>query len=338
MRERYNKRKTRGFSIYEHTVMLKYPIILNETNSYYDSFRGSDIEGKTVEFETDRDGYIVPSQVYDTADLVCVFLGDSSVECSFVDRDKRYPYLVGRYLERYFHKRINSLNAAVSGADTLSLIKVLLNKVFLEHPDIVFFCNVKSELIFLLSENTDLFYGAENNKEKIIYNDEIYGASFWGRVLEAINILLAGNLPERFKGCKHNNSSKQVQKLSRGGNLKKDTLELFNGGLEAFLKLCSCRNVKPVLMTQANRYVETGDIKEYYCNHDMQITQMSYEDFIAIYHRCNDLVRQIAQEQNVLLIDLDRMIDKNTENLYDAVHYTNIGSERAAQIIANALH
>lgn len=335
---KYNKRKTRGFSIYEHNIMLNYPIVLNETNSYYDSFRGSTIEGRTIQFETDRDGYIVPSRIYDTPDLVCAFLGDSSVECVFVDKDKRYPYLVGRGLESYFQMRINSLNAAVSGADTLLMIKVLVNKVFLEHPDIVFFCNVKSELRFLLLEDADLFWGGENHKEKIIYKDEIYNAGFKARVLEAINILLAGNVPGRFKWSGNNDSFKPHRRTKQECNNRKEKIdEIFKNDLEVFVKLCKSRNVQPILMTQANRYTETGSIKEYYCNHDMEIVQMPYEDFTAIYHHCNDLVRQIAQEQNVLLIDLDKMIEKKAENLYDAVHYTNIGSERVAQIIVDAL-
>jgi hypothetical protein len=52
---------------------------------------------------------------------------------------------------------------------------------------------------------------------------------------------------------------------------------------------------------------------------------------------CNDATRAIAQQQEVMLVDLERQVPKQTEFMYDDVHYTRQGSELAAKTIGDAL-
>lgn len=335
MKSKYNTHATRGFSVYEHNILLKYIIELNANNEYYDSFMGSDMEGKRVEFETDQDGYIVPSRIYNNSDYVCAFLGDSSVECSFVDQDKRYPYLVGRILEQQTGKRINSFNAAVSGADILSMLKVLLNKIYLEHPRIVFLCNTKSELLFLLSKTEDLFLGAGNNKKRIISGDSVRNEHLGIRMIEAVDILLRGRLKAHLRSMPQRDVERKEG--SSGGVNERNVMELYQRDVEAFIQLCHCRNITPVLMTQANRYREKGRIEEFYIKHDFPVTHLSYEKFVAVYDACNELIRDAARTQEVMLIDLERMIEDPSAFLYDAVHYTDAGSVKIAHLIADEL-
>lgn len=333
MRDKYNTREVRGFSIFEHGIFLKYYIQLNSNNAYYDSFAGSVIEGKKVEFETDKDGYIVPSRLYDEADMTYVFMGDSSVECTFVDKDKRYPFWVGRKIERKLNRKVNSFNAGVSGADILSMMKVLLNKVFVEHPDVVFVCNTKSELFFLLSNSEDIYWGANNNKERVVYSDLVYYKSLGARIIEAMDIVLDGRIKPKFK---HQNKTSDRRCFS--AEIKRDKaniLNMYKNDLVAFVQLCVCRNISPILMTQANRYKEKGCIKEYYINNDLKKTGLPYEEYVALYDECNEIVRAVATDCNVKLIDLERLLKNEKDLLYDAVHYTDKGSEYVAELIAD---
>lgn len=175
------KSELRGFSIFEHGCFLKYDIILDDKNKYYETFKNSDVEGTISHFETDSNGFIEPSKIHTVADWDIVFMGDSTVECSFVQPEKRFPYLVGRKIEQAMEQKVNSYNAGVSSADTLSLMKVLLMKIFPMEPNMVVLCNTDRELVYLLSQNKQDAHhmkGAENGKKKIIaYRDWVVQAS-----------------------------------------------------------------------------------------------------------------------------------------------------------------
>ena len=55
---------------------------------------------KPYVLRVDRQGFIMPSKIHDHPDLTIAFLGGSTTECIYVDEDNRFPYLVGRLLER----------------------------------------------------------------------------------------------------------------------------------------------------------------------------------------------------------------------------------------------
>ena len=74
------KSELRGFSIFEHGCFLKYDIILDDKNKYYETFKNSDVEGTISHFETDSNGFIEPSKIHTVADWDIVFMGDSTVE------------------------------------------------------------------------------------------------------------------------------------------------------------------------------------------------------------------------------------------------------------------
>ena len=102
----------------------------------------------------DRQGFIMPAKIHDQADLTIAFLGGSTTECTYVDEDNRFPYLVGRLLERRTRLKVNSYNAGRSGNNTLHCINVLLNKVVNLKPDIVVLMDNINDLAILMYEKT----------------------------------------------------------------------------------------------------------------------------------------------------------------------------------------
>lgn len=338
-------RSVRGFSIFEHNVDLDFKIILNKENKYYKQFKDSDVDGHIIRMQTDENGFLMPSHIKNDAKLKNFFLGDSTVECSFVDPSNRFPFLVGKLL---FDKGIsvNTYNAGVSGADTLSLIKVLLMKIFPLHPDIVCLCNVDRELVFLLSQNSDWFVGAENGKEKVIYSDEMYQGGLKERFYNAVKVILSTKPPKLLKRCRVNPNAK-INSIVSKDLWKKDlyinnnfdiskVLDMLKKDLDAFISLCKTRNITPILMTQANQYCERNDerIRMLYDENVKDIIQLPYESYCDLYYCANNLVREMSNK--AYIIDLDSKI-KGDENLYDQVHYTNAGSILAAKHISEYL-
>lgn len=99
------KSELRGFSIFEHGCFLKYDIILDDKNKYYETFKNSDVEGTISHFETDSNGFIEPSKIHTVADWDIVFMGDSTVECSFVQPEKNFHIWLEEKLNKLWNKR-----------------------------------------------------------------------------------------------------------------------------------------------------------------------------------------------------------------------------------------
>ena len=109
---------------------------------------------KPYVLRVDRQGFIMPAKIHDHPDLTIAFLGGSTTECAYVDEANRFPYLVGRLLERQTHLKVNSYNAGRSGNNTLHCLNILLNKVVNLKPDIVVLMENINDLAILMYEKT----------------------------------------------------------------------------------------------------------------------------------------------------------------------------------------
>ncbi|MBS0285740.1 MAG: SGNH/GDSL hydrolase family protein [Proteobacteria bacterium] len=124
-----------------------------------------------------------------------------------------------------------------------------------------------------------------------------YPNSLKSHVQSAKNIFTRYEFPENSPGF-------DEQKIS----------EEFARNLRTFIAICKIRNITPVLMTQANRVKDD-----------------------PLYHRFNDIIREVGLKESVKVIDLANNIEGNSENFYDSYHYTAKGADFAAKIIAKEL-
>ncbi len=88
----------------------------------------------------------------------------------------------------------------------------------------------------------------------------------------------------------------------------------FRRNLQTFIAICKIRDIQPVLMTQANRVKDD-----------------------PLYHRFNDVIREVGQKEGVKVIDLAKAIPEDDDNFYDSYHYTAKGSQLAANVITQDL-
>jgi lysophospholipase L1-like esterase len=65
--------------------------------------------------------------------------------------------------------------------------------------------------------------------------------------------------------------------------------------------------------------------------------QIKYAQYKGLFDRFNEALRRKAEENGVLLIDLAREIPPEKEYMYDVVHFTELGSRRVAEIVAEKL-
>lgn len=88
-------------------------------------------------------------------------------------------------------------------------------------------------------------------------------------------------------------------------------------------------------MTQFNRLKKDDPFIR--AAYDKNPQPISYDDFVRLYETTNEIVRIVAKQEKVFLIDLDAQIPSSNEYIYDAVHLNSKGSELVANIISGAL-
>ena len=115
---------------------------------------------------------------------------------------------------------------------------------------------------------------------------------------------------------------------------------MYKKNLEHFVFICRQNNITPVLMTQFNRFTLEHK-KKVQENNLLEIFEkrwgVSYEVYHASYHALNNVHRIVAAEQHVPLIDLDKLVPKTTEYMYDTVHLSEKGSRFVAEVVAKEL-
>lgn len=291
------------------------------------------------EVKVDQEGFIEPSKVHARADLEIFFLGGSTTENFIVKDSLRFPYLVGRSLEKKTHLKINSYNGGTSGNDIIHSYVKLLNVVVKRQPDYVVLMHNVNDVINML-----------------------YTGSYWSRLskyrlkvssfddLESIQ--LTNNYP--FSGGSlfpntqflirqqfNRHPGKDEWENIRNTTLAIDTARLyqdFESALRSFVHTCEAWNIQPILMTQQNRIsmADSSAIHEQMGLQKKLENRTTIQDFQTIYSNANDIVRKVAQENQILLVDLDRVIPKKKEYIFDAVHLTAEGSQIVAKVISDS--
>ncbi|MFO1258422.1 MAG: SGNH/GDSL hydrolase family protein [Gammaproteobacteria bacterium] len=94
-----------------------------------------------------------------------------------------------------------------------------------------------------------------------------------------------------------------------------DLKSAFRKNLLVFISISRIYEIKPILMTQASRDKE----------HDV------------LYHAFNDIIREVALQEKVILVDLAHHIPPEKSYLYDHYHYTARGAQLAAEEITEQL-
>jgi lysophospholipase L1-like esterase len=293
------------------------------------------LEEKQYTFRTDADGFVMPARVHADPQLTLVFLGGSTTECYWVDEASRFPSLSGRLLGERLDKRVNALNAGVSGANTLHLLFVLMSKVIPLRPDVVVLMENVNDVNVMLFTGS---YWSGHRTRSVIEEQANPGR------LELLGEAIRQGV---FPGI--------AQRLERSGLLKQTSDEFagwrgamrasgdvdtrdYEANLITFTEACRTRGIIPVLMTQFNRLAETPDEVT---ARNMQAFErdwgMGYAAYKASLDRFNEAVRRVARERGVLLVDLEAHVPKQGRYMYDIVHLNSAGSELVAGVVAEEL-
>ena len=307
-----------------------------ETAHYYTN---RPLEKQRVKFQTDAQGFLLPSKIHEHADVTLVFLGGSTTECRLVQHTNRFPYVVGRLLEEKTGLKVNSYNSGRAGNHTLHSINILINEVIPLKPDRVVLMHALNDMTILLYERS--YWNNHRTRAPIKATHLVWDHP--PTLLTLVRDSVRWVAPHLYTRVASWNRPPIV--LDEWAHRRKETIiyntqsitETFADNLRLFVAICRSRAIEPVLMTQANRlciYPDSGPAERV----KPELVTIPEDDFIAIYAALHETTREVAKALGVMLIELERGILKTSEYIYDPVHYTDKGSLAAADLIVEKLY
>jgi len=289
-------------------------------------------------FKIDRNGFIVPSEIHTDPNFNIAFLGGSTTECRTVDEKARFPFLVGRIIEKQTGLKVNSYNSGVSGNTSIHSINILLNKLIPLTPRIIIMMHNVNDLSTLLLEGS--YWNNSPTRSTIVRTNPIKDF-----LIELKNMFIPNlyyewkaisNLIRKWRGQKDVGEFDHV----KGQKKIKQTylISEFKKNLKLFISICRVREITPVLMTQANRLKDNPDDLIVELTKPMQEDyKIAYKEYKEIYDLFNQAIRDVGTSQNVLVIDLAGIVPQEKEYISDIAHYNDNGSKFTAEIISKEL-
>jgi lysophospholipase L1-like esterase len=315
--------------------LREYPPLLNIKESIPDNYIkliSDSLSQKKYLLRTDNNGFIIPSKIYDDPDLALVFLGGSTTECLYLEEENRFPYLVGRLIQKDLGLKINSYNSARSGNNTLHSIDILLNKIIPIEPDVIIMMHNINDISILLHEKT--YWNKNIHRSPLV---EVPEAKNFREFFKTIKNLIIPYLYiyfgdmikplDEFEACRGEKIIIDKEKLNKE----------FTTNLEVFISICRAKNMIPVLMTMQSRFKDNPDPFILNAMKTMEASGISYKEFKSIFDMFNQSIRQLGELRNVSIIDLAKIVPQEKEYIYDEVHFNDNGSKFGATIIKDAL-
>lgn len=286
---------------------------------------------------TDRNGFIMPSNIHKDPDINIVFLGGSTTEGEFVDENNRFPYVVGRTIEDKTGLKVNSFNSGMYGNNTLHTINILLNKIVPMKPDIAIMMHNINDLSILMHEQTH--WNSNSTRSPIATINYYSGA------LRKIKNATIPNLSRELKFHINSifSSNLSLDEFHNTRDIKlivspDKIIEQFERNLRLFVSICKIYNITPILMTQFNRFSEEPDkVVLDSIRQPLKKFGMTYEEYRALYNALNASIINIASNNKILVIDLEGKTPKTNKYMYDSIHLNNVGSLHVTKVISDEL-
>ena len=298
------------------------------------------LELKSYRIEMDSLGFVRSETILPQAKTNIVFLGGSTTECRYVDDSLRFPGLVGKKFQQAGYS-VNTFNAGVAGNHSLHSLNVLTNKILHRNFQVAVLMHGINDLVHLSYNGSYLRDGKTPTRRNLVtiarpdfdepdlYFFRKYGiAKRMEKSFQSLFPRLHYDLLSSFVKVASPQQPLEFgwEKLQPVG---KRAFDEYRSNLRSFVALCRADGIRPVLMTQFNRvlereFLENPIFRPY--EEKLGLSATSVAAFCDSYKKMNAVVREVAAEEGVLLIDLDVAVPKSPEWLYDMVHLHGAGS------------
>ena len=291
----------------------------------------------------DSAGFIEPARRHERPDITLAFLGGSTTECALVLPENRFPDLAARKLEAALGLKVNGLNAGMSGNNSMHALALLVGKVLPQRPDFVVLMEAVNDIGVLSAHGS---YWVRQGSLRLVVNER-QSVGEAGRMLTVSLIPytteLVQNAWRRTRGLfKMHQAHAQVLPAPSGApssDRRKAAAHAYESSLKSFVHTVSAWGATPVLMTQVNVEPRTETERRSTFLDRKQLAKVvdRPEDFASMHDHFNAILRAVAKTEGAILIDLATAHPWVFGDVYDAIHFTDRGSQRVAEIVAGVL-
>lgn len=294
------------------------------------------IHGKEFMFQTDREGYVVPSALFPDPDLRIAFLGGSNTECRNLPSPHRWPLLTAQMLSGQLQEKVDLLVDGHSGCTARDAFELLYNKTIHHGPDVIVVMLGYNDLIenFIRGGSYPRLVEGLDLSDKTLYR-------------AALRMFSMGQswLPEPAPRQAADGFAPAPAKAMKFYDLPPDAFDRaiadFEDNLRLLARYAHIKGKPIYFMTFTSLYGNP----EAYNDPEARMASMRYKDGVASYasmaegiRRVNDTIRRVATEEpGAHLVDIENLVPPTLDNLFDEVHFTEQGSQRIAEALARAL-
>jgi hypothetical protein len=114
-----------------------------------------------------------------------------------------------------------------------------------------------------------------------------------------------------------------------------EILKTFSASIKSVVHISRDWGIEPILMTQFSRIrIDNSETRAEFEKYPQPLT---YSEYVKLYDRANEIIRRVALEQKVTLIDLDKLVPSSSEFMYDSLHLNTEGSKLVARLISEKM-
>lgn len=270
-------------------------------------------------------------------------VGGSTMECFYLDDEESIESIMMQTMNDMVYgidstKKIEVYNAGKSGLrsdDHLALISQRL--VHLQPNMIIVMCGLND------------LRAAMHNFDYLHYDQYAYkeGIGFWrqvrmfatefqiGRRIQNLAINFSKNKQQTVESLKLVSDYSEKIELQKKGKLSpefpKTNLDAYRNNLRSIAGVCYANHINLIFCTQPTTWNSKTDdqCKEYSWmrylpNQDETVDESIMDSAMTTY---NDVMREVAKDDSVYWVNMDKRIPKSTEFFYDDCHFNSKGAE-----------
>ena len=282
-------------------------------------------------------------------ELRIIAWGGSTTECIYLDDSETWPTLLHHKL-RSRNQSIQVINAGRSGDTTRDHIALLSQRLIVFEPDVVLFLVGINDLTLQarpdyspIRADSRSIVDLPRPSLRTMISSSVRSVS---QIARRIVHVKRGTIKKDRRGNPVQDLAgrwiaEQRQKL-RG--LPTGSLDLasfprpeYEENVRTLIGICRAHGAMPVLISQPTIWGAPPGDWEAILWVNLQERHIPHAQLNTALGKYNDVLRSLAAELHVPLIDLAKTLPKTTEFFYDDDHYTVQGAQEVAQQIAHSI-
>lgn len=290
---------------------------------------------------TNRLGFRGPEPPHNLTDVLSIIaIGGSTTECLYITDEQTWPFLLGQRLAASFAP-VWVTNAGLDGHSTVGHAVLLRQRVTPLRPKVLLFLVGANDAILghwdLFEQSHPLLAACWASLNRFL------GTAAPRSELATVLLNLSRLARAKLGGVGHlamtisQTSTPTVLLEERLARHRRASLDPYEARLRRLVDLSRASGAWPVLMTQPALFGQGHDDSTGMDLSWLHIGDMDGAANWSVLELYNDVTRRVGQDVGVPVIDLAKLLPKNSSYYYDQLHFNSAGCRRISELVADAL-